>query len=426
MKYKIITLGCKVNTYESNVMDDLLKGCGYIKTEQDADIVIINTCTVTNTANHKSLKMIRSAVKNNIGAIIVVCGCASQVYTEDIRKIKGISIIIGNVGKSKILDYIKQYQQTHKQIVDIRKNDHLAFETMKLDNFDKTRAFVKIQDGCNNFCSYCIIPYTRGNVRSRDKESIIAEIKELIKNGHKEIVLTGIHTGHYGADLENYDLASLLCDLIKIDGLERLRLSSIEITELNDRVLDVFKHSSILVSHLHIPLQSGSDKILGLMNRKYDKKYFEDKIDMIRKIRPDISITTDVITGFPGEEDEDFNEMFDFITKIKFSKLHVFPYSKREGTKAALMNKQVDDQVKKQRTHILLNLSKKLEIEYMEQFLNKEMTFIPEVLQDDYLIGHTGNYLLLKVKGEPKDLKISKKVFLEKIEYPYLIGKIVN
>lgn len=426
MKYKIITLGCKVNTYESNVIDDLLKNNGFIKTEDKADVVIINTCTVTNTANNKSLKMIRSAIKNNEGAITIVCGCTSQVYKEDVLKIDGVSIIIGNVGKSKIIDYINEYKKNKKQIIDVKNNDNLLFETMKLDNFDKTRAFVKIEDGCRNFCSYCIIPYTRGNVRSRDKESILTEIKELIKNGHKEIVLTGIHTGHYGSDLENYDFASLLNDLVKIEGLERLRISSIEITELNDRVLDVFKKSNILVSHLHIPLQSGSEKILKLMNRKYDKKYFEEKINKIRSIRPDISITTDVIVGFPGETEDDFNEMIDFITKINFSKLHVFPYSKREGTPASMMNNQIDDVTKKNRTHLLLNLSKKLEMNYMEEFVKKEVSFIPEVIDNEYVIGHTGNYLLIKAKGKESDLRKEKKVIIKEIDYPYCIGKDLN
>lgn len=421
MKYKIITLGCKVNTYESNVMDDLLKNEGFIKTEKQADIVIINTCSVTNTANHKSLKMIRSAVKNNEGAIIIVCGCSSQVYKEDILKIDGVSIVIGNIGKSKIIDYINDYQKTKKMIVDVRDNSHIPFEPMMLNNFDKTRAFVKIQDGCNNFCSYCIIPYTRGNVRSKKKEDIFSEIKELIKNGHHEIVLTGIHTGNYGAEFEKYDFACLLNDLIKIDGLDRLRISSIEITELNDRVLDVLKRSKTLVSHLHIPLQSGSDRILKLMNRKYDKKYFEEKIKKIREIRPDISITTDVIVGFPDEKEEDFNEMLDFIMKINFSKLHVFPYSRRSGTVADKMVNQIDETVKKERAHILLNLSKKLEINYMEKFINKEVSFIPESYENGYLIGHTGNYLLIKTKGSIDNLKKEKVVTIKTVDYPYCI-----
>ena len=381
MKFKIITLGCKVNTYESNSISDTLLANGYEKALDDrqADIVIINTCTVTNTANNKSLKMIRHAIRNNRNAIIIVTGCSAQVYHKQIMEIDGVSIIIGTVGKSQILKYIEEYKKNKEQIIDVKNNTNILFEEMKLNNFDKTRAFVKIQDGCNNFCSYCIIPFTRGSVRSRNKDEIINEIKTLINYGHHEIVLTGIHTGNYGEEFDNYDFASLLADLVKIQGLDRLRISSIEVTELNDRVLSILEKEKVLVSHLHIPLQAGTDKILKAMNRKYDTKYFKEKIDKIRTIRPDISISTDVIVGFPGETEEDFIESMDFINSMKFSKIHVFPYSKREGTKAATFDNQVDEKVKKDRARLLIKLSKKLEIEYMDKFMGKEVSFIPEV-----------------------------------------------
>ena len=239
------------------------------------------------------------------------------------------------------------------------------FEPMMLNNFNKTRAFVKIQDGCNNFCSYCIIPYTRGNVRSKDKQRVLKEIQLLVDEGHKEVVLTGIHTGNYGAEFADYKFADLLKDIVKIDKLERLRISSIEITEINDDVMEVIKENNILVDHMHIPLQSGSDAVLKRMNRKYDKEYFINKIKKLRKIRPNISITTDVIVGFPGETKEEFEETIETIKKIEFTKLHVFPYSKREGTKAAIMDGQVDENIKKKRVKILLQLSKELEYNYM-------------------------------------------------------------
>ena len=295
---------------------------------------------------------------------------------------------------------------------------------MKLNNFNKTRAFVKIQDGCNNFCSYCIIPYTRGGLRSKDKNDVISEVKALIASGHKEIVLTGIHTGNYGND--NYSFADLLNDLVKIDGLKRLRISSIEATELNDKVLEVIKNNDILVDHMHIPIQSGSDKILKLMNRKYDKEYFINKINEIRNIRPMISITTDVIVGFPGEDEDDFNETIDTINKIKFSKLHVFPYSKREGTKAASMPLQVDDITKKARAHKLIKLSEELEKEYFNKFIDKELYFIPEVYKDGYLIGHTGNYLQIKVKGNENLLNELVLVKIKSVDYPYCVSEIIN
>lgn len=425
MKFKIITLGCKVNTYESNSISDTLLANGYEKALDDkqADIVIINTCTVTNTANNKSLKMIRHAIRNNSDAIIIVTGCSAQVYHKQIMEIDGVSIIIGTVGKSQILKYIDEYKKNKEQIIDVKNNTNILFEEMKLNNFDKTRAFVKIQDGCNNFCSYCIIPFTRGSVRSRNKDEIINEIKTLINYGHHEIVLTGIHTGNYGEEFDNYDFASLLADLVKIQGLDRLRISSIEVTELNDRVLSILEKEKVLVSHLHIPLQAGTDKILKAMNRKYDTKYFKEKIDKIRTIRPDISISTDVIVGFPGETEEDFIESMDFINSMKFSKIHVFPYSKREGTKAATFDNQVDEKVKKDRARLLIKLSKKLEIEYMDKFMGKEVSFIPEVFDNGFVYGHTGNYLYVKANGTSDDLKKNKIVEIIDIDYPYVIGK---
>ena len=426
MTYKIYTLGCKVNTYESNVMSDILKNNNYVETINNADVAIINTCTVTNTADNKSLKTIRHAIKENPNAIILVCGCLSQNKVDIINEIDGVNIIIGNIFKTKIIEYIERFKKEKKQIIDIYNINNTVFETMSLNNFNKTRAFVKIQDGCNNFCTYCVIPYTRGNVRSKPKEEVIDEVKKLIHNGHKEIVLTGIHTGNYGSEFDNYDFANLLEDLVKIDGLERLRISSIEITELNDRVLKVIEDNSILVDHMHIPLQSGSDEVLKRMNRKYDKNYFINKINKIRTIRPNISITTDVIVGFPGETEEEFLETIDTIKKVRFTKLHVFPYSKRDKTKAANLPNQVDQNTKKDRVKILLNLSKELEIEYMNKYINSEIIFIPEVRKENYLIGHTGNYLLIKSVGEENLLHQDVKVKIKSVNYPYLIGEKID
>lgn len=423
MKFKIYTLGCKVNTYETNVMHDKLINNGYIEENNNVDVAIINTCTVTNTADSKSIKVVKKAIKENPNAIIVVTGCLSQNKKEIFENMDDVDIVLGNIDKSKVVNYIEEYKKNQLKQVVIKDIMNTSFETMKLNNFNKTRAFVKIQDGCNNFCSYCIIPYTRGNVRSKDKDIVIEEITLLVNNGHKEVVLTGIHTGNYGAEFDNYDFADLLTDLVKINGLERLRISSIEITELNERVLEVIKNNNILVDHMHIPLQSGSDTVLKRMNRKYDKEYFINKIKDIRNIRPDISITTDVIVGFPGETEEEFLETIDTIKKVNFSKLHVFPYSKRNGTKAAEMHDQVDGKIKKDRVKILLNLSKELEISYMEKFINKEVIFIPEIYKEDYIIGHTGNYLLVKMKGDKELLNKDITVTIDKIEYPYVIGK---
>ena len=428
MTFNIYTLGCKVNTYESNVMSDLMKNKGYIEVDIDkqADISIINTCTVTNTADNKSFKTIRHAIRTNPDSIIVVVGCMSQNKKDEVLKVDGVNIVLGNVGKSKVVDYIDEYVKTLNNKLDIYDMMDTTFEPMILNNFNKTRAFIKIQDGCNNYCSYCIIPYVRGNVRSKSKEDVLKEAELLINDGHKEIVLTGIHTGHYGSDLENYSFANLLDDLCKIKGLERLRISSIEITELDDSFLNVLKNNKILVDHMHIPLQSGSDGVLERMNRKYDKEYFINKINKIRSIRPDISITTDVIVGFPGETLEEFNETVDTIKRIKFTKLHVFPYSRRKGTEADLMDNQISEQVKKERVRELLDLSKELEIEYMNKFIDKEMVFIPEIKKDDYLIGHTGNYLQIKMPCENNMIGKDVKVLLKRVEYPYIIGEIAK
>lgn len=425
MTFNIYTLGCKVNTYESNVMRDLLINAGYqeVTTDEIADISIINTCTVTNTADNKSLKTIRHAIKKNNNAIIIVVGCLTQTNKEKIN-IPGVDIILGNKDKSKIVEYIKEYLNDKKSITNIQDINNTNFETMTLNNFNKTRAFVKIQDGCNNYCSYCIIPYARGNVRSKNKDDVINEVTSLVNNGHQEIVLTGIHTGNYGAEFDNYNFADLLADLIKIPNLKRLRISSIEITELNNRVLEILKNSPILVDHLHVPLQSGCNKILEAMNRKYDTNYFIDKVKEIRSIRPDISLTTDVIVGFPGETETDFNETIKTIKTINFSKLHVFPYSKRTGTVAANMPNQIPEEIKKTRVQALLKLSKELENSYMHKFINKKVSFIPEVYKNGYLIGHTENYLLIKAKEDKKLLHNIIDVTIEEISYPYCLSRI--
>ena len=418
MKFLINTLGCKVNTYESNVIRDIFLNEGYEESNSNVDIAVINTCTVTNTSDSKSLKVIKHTIKNNPNAIVIVCGCFSQINPDRLKDMEGVSIVLGNYNKSKIMDYINQYKKNKKQIIDVRELNDEKFECMKLNNFNKTRAFVKIEDGCENFCSYCIIPYSRGKVRSKLMEDVLDEVNTLVNNGHREIVLTGIHTGHYGADIEEYDFSDLLNEICKIKGLERLRISSIEITELDDKFLETLKNNKIIVDHMHIPLQSGCDKTLKEMNRKYDVAYFKDKIKKIRSIRPNISITTDVIVGFPNETENDFNTTVNTIKEIKFTKLHVFPFSVRKGTVAETMENQIDEKTKKERVHILMDISKELELDYMNKFVGCEVEFIPEVLKDGYIIGHTGNYLQIKSKIKSNGHETIKTT-IKSIEYPY-------
>ena len=421
MKVKAVTLGCKVNAYESEYILSSFKDRGYEITNDVADIYIVNTCSVTNTSDAKSRKVINRLIRENPNSIIVVMGCMIEA-NKDI-KIPGVSLIIGNKDKNKVVDLVENYlkdKQVRKILYD---NFDDTFEDMFITNMTShTRAFVKIQDGCENFCSYCIIPYTRGKQRSKDPDLVIKEIETLVSNGYKEIVLTGIHTGHYGSDLQT-TFPDLLKRIVKINGLERLRISSIEITELNDEFFEVLKANPIIVSHLHIPLQAGSDTVLQAMNRKYLTNYFESKVKKIREIRPDISLTTDVIVGFPGETEEEFQETLDFVSKIKFTKVHVFPYSRRKGTKADTMPNQIPENIKKERVKRLIDLSNQLEKEYLDLFLNKEVEVLIEEEYPDYSLGHTGNYLKVKVLKPFKSNELIK-VKIIKREDLMLIGEV--
>ena len=402
MKFCIKTLGCKVNTYESELIRGLFVRKGYVYDEDNADIYVVNTCTVTNMSDRKSRQIIHGIRNNHKDSIIVVCGCYSQnAYNTGKLDDIDADIILGNKDKSKIVDYVEDYLKNKvakKVFYDIM---DVPFENMELVNtFDRTRAFVKIEDGCENYCTYCIIPYVRGKVRSKDHNLVIEEVTNLVNNGYKEIVLTGIHTGHYVDG--NYNFASLLRDLINIKGLIRLRISSIEMNELTDEVLDIFKNSSILVPHLHVPLQSGSDRILKEMNRKYDKKYFIDRINYIRSIKPDVSITTDVIVGFPTESEEEHIESMDTIRKIGFTKVHTFPYSDRYGTLASEMSGKIDGNIKKRRVKEIIELSSELERMFYEKFYNRQLDVLFEEEKDGYFIGHTANFIKVKVKGNYK------------------------
>ena len=398
MKVKGISLGCKVNTYEMEYVLNSFKKNGYEITNDKADIYVINTCSVTNMSDAKSRKVINRVIRENPSSIIVVMGCMTQANKDYDNK--DISIIIGNKDKKNVVELVENYIKTKEKVKKLYPDFDNEFEDMFIDNMEgRTRAFVKIQDGCENFCSYCIIPYTRGKCRSKDKDKVLDEIKTLINNGYKEIVLTGIHTGHYGED-NGITFPELLREIVKIDGLKRLRISSIEITELNKDFLDVLKEYPVIVDHMHIPLQAGSDKILHEMNRKYDKEYFLNKINEIRSIRPNISITTDIIVGFPGEMDTDFNETCEFSKEIGFSKIHVFPYSRRAGTKADAMPNQIDDRIKKERVSKLMNISDELEIAYLDKFIGENVEVLVEKTIDNKSIGHTGNYLQVEINGK--------------------------
>ena len=387
MKIFIETLGCKVNTYESEVIKEEFLRNGYELADNlsDANVIVVNTCSVTNQSDAKSRKVIRNARKNNKNAILVVCGCSSQNHQDELKDL-GADILIGNKDKSKIFDYVNNYD--NKQIINYYNMINTDFEKMSLDNYsERTRAFVKIQDGCNNYCSYCIIPYLRGTIRNKDLNDAINEINTLVNNGFKEIVLTGIHTGSYP------ELVKLIQEISKNDKLERIRISSIEATEINDEFLKELKNNNKICNHMHIPVQAACDNTLKKMNRKYDMNKFKEIINKIREVRPDINITTDLIVGFPTETKEDFSESYNNAKEIKFGKIHVFPYSKRDGTVAAKMKSIVTDAEKKERTHKMITLSNKLENEYYNKFIDKTLSVLVEEVFDKYCTGHTDNYI---------------------------------
>lgn len=387
MKIFIETLGCKVNTYESEVIKEEFLRNGYELADnlRDANVIVVNTCSVTNQSDAKSRKVIRNARKNNKNAILVVCGCSSQNHQDELKDL-GADILIGNKDKSKIFDYVNNYD--NKQIINYYNMINTDFEKMSLDNYsERTRAFVKIQDGCNNYCSYCIIPYLRGTIRNKDLNDAINEINTLVNNGFKEIVLTGIHTGSYP------ELVKLIQEISKNDKLERIRISSIEATEINDEFLKELKNNNKICNHMHIPVQAACDNTLKKMNRKYDMNKFKEIINKIREVRPDINITTDLIVGFPTETKEDFLESYNNANEIKFGKIHVFPYSKRDGTVAAKMKSIVTDAEKKERTHKMITLSNKLENEYYNKFIDKTLSVLVEEVFDKYCTGHTDNYI---------------------------------
>ena len=422
MKAAIHTLGCKVNIYESEYIINILKENGYqiVDFDSKADIYIINTCTVTNTSDKKSEKMIKRARKQNKDAIIIAMGCHAQIKGDNIDA----DIIIGNKDKSKIISLIEEYQENKNKIKRIYNLDNVSFEDMYISSFNShTRAFVKIQDGCDAFCSYCIIPYARGPIRSKDPKTVIKEITSLVENGYKEIILTGIHTGKYGKDI-NYTFEQLLKEIIKIKNLYRIRISSIEINELTDPILNLIKDNQVIAKHLHIPLQSGSDKILKLMDRKYDLKFYKDRIEKIRKMIKDISITTDLIVGFPNEDEKDMEDTLKFLKEIKFTKIHTFPYSKREGTKAASMENQIDETIKRKRVKTVLELSDQLEQDFYQSKLNKTEELIIEQTKDGKSYGYTSNYIKVEINSPLRPNEVIS-VKINKVNNKKVTGKII-
>lgn len=430
-KVAFYTLGCKVNQYESDAMAELFKERGYEITdfERPADIYVINTCDVTNESARKSRQMIRKASRINPNAVVAVVGCYAQLESGEISRIPGVDVIVGTKDRRRIVDLIEESIKKHEQIVaveDISKErsfEEIAFKGLR----QRTRAFLKIQEGCNMFCSYCIIPYARGPVRSRPVESIIKEAQELAEEGFKEIVLTGIHLGLYGHDFreKGLHLFEVVSRLSKIEGIRRIRLSSIEALELTDEFIEGLSKLENFCHHFHIPLQSGCDSVLERMNRRYTTAQFKERVEYIRGKMPDVSITTDVIVGFPGETQEEFDATFNFIQEVGFSRLHVFPFSPREGTPAAKMPNPIKKSVKEERSHKLIALSRELEKNFRQKFLGDtvEVLFEEEVDNNTYE-GLTGNYMkVVASSGENLHNKLAL-VTLKENTPDHLVGEI--
>lgn len=415
MNFKLITLGCKVNFYESNALREAFILRNYKEDNNNPDIIVINTCSVTSIADQKSRQIIRREKRKYPSAIVVVMGCYSQKNAKFIVSNCSADIVVGTSYRNKIFDLIELFNKDKQPIIRINEDvRHLPYESFGVFTLpETTRAYIKIEDGCNNFCSYCTIPYTRGQARSRNKDEILSEIEFLISKGFKEFVLVGIHTAHYGLDLKNTSFSDLVEEIANLPSLYRLRISSIEESEIDDKFIDLLSKYNNIANHLHMPLQSGSKTVLQRMHRKYNVDDFVKKVEKIRKVRPDIAITTDVIVGFPGESEEEFNETVNFIKKIKFAELHVFPFSAREGTLAYNMENQIDPKIKNERVNILLNLSKELEKEYKNKFIGQEMEVILEERskKTNLLSGFSSNYL--KLSADLPDEYIGKIVKLK-------------
>lgn len=423
------TLGCKVNHYETEGIWNMFKAQSYERVDFDrqADVYVINTCTVTNTGDKKSRQTIRRAVRKNPEAVVCVTGCYAQTSPGEIMEIPGVDVVVGTQNRKKMIGYIEEHLETREPVngvENIMKNR--VFEEMDVPEFtDRTRASLKIQEGCNNFCTFCIIPWSRGLLRSRDPKDVVTQAQRLVDAGYKEIVLTGIHTAGYGEDMQDYNFAKLLQTLESdVEGLKRIRISSIEASQITDEVIEVLDKSEKIVRHLHVPLQAGSDTVLDRMRRKYTSDFYYQKVEKIKKALPGLAITSDVIVGFPGETDEEFMETYNFIKKVGYSELHVFPYSQRTGTPAAKMKDQVDDKIKNDRVHQLIDLSNQLAKEYASDYENEVVEVIPEERSKDsdnpnMLIGYSDNYLKVRFAGSDDMIGKIVRVKITKAGYPY-------
>ena len=398
-KVKFHTLGCKVNLYETEAMKGLFEDAGYSVTEgDDADVLVINTCTVTAMSDRKSRQMIRRAKKNNPESIVVVLGCYSQVAPEDVEKIQEVDIILGTTDRTKIVEYVNTFDGNRKTYV--KKEIPKVFEDLKSTHQSRTRATLKIQDGCRNFCTYCIIPFARGPLRSKSIESTISEVKELAKNGYKEIVLVGINLAMYGIDSDKrlIDVIEAVC---AVEGIERVRLGSLEPNLVTDEFIERTKKLDNFCHHFHLALQSGSTSVLNRMKRLYTAEEYIKAAQMLQNAFEDCALTTDVMVGFPGETEDEFEESRNTVKKVGFSSIHVFPYSRRKGTVADKMDNQVDENIKNIRSEKMIEIGKELKKDFFEKYLGKTMTVLVERETEKCIFeGHTSNFIQVFAKGK--------------------------
>ena len=435
MKVAFFTLGCRVNQYESEAMTEkfIREGYSVVESSEVADVYVINTCTVTNMGDKKSRQIISRAKRLNSEAIIAVVGCYSQMSPDEVSAIEGVDVVLGTRNKGDVVYYVNKAREEGNlqiHVGEVLKNN--KFEELNIEDYqDKTRAFLKIQDGCNRFCAYCLIPYARGSVCSKDFNKVIEEIKKLASHGFKEVILSGIHTASYGVDLEgNVTLVNLLEEIENLDGIERIRIGSIEPAFFTEEVVEKIKKMKKLCPQFHLSLQSGCNATLKRMNRRYTAEEYENIVNTLRNNINDVSITTDVIVGFPGETEEEFKETYEFLKRLKLTKTHIFKYSIREGTKAATMPNQVDGNIKEERSKLLIELNNLNEKEFISKYLNKEVDVLIEQEikgQEGVFEGYSRNYIKVEVKNCPCDVKGKiVRCRINQAEGDYAVGEFVS
>ena len=420
-------LGCKVNQYESEAIAELFQEKGYeiVGIDEEADVYVINTCTVTNFGDKKSRQLIRKVKRQNENAIVCVVGCYAQTAPQELEKVEGVNLVLGTKDRAQIVEMVENYKVENgveSHVSDIMKER--LFEPLSIQKLaNRTRAYLKIQDGCSQFCSYCIIPYARGPIRSRDPQDVIAEVKRLAENGFKEVVLTGIHVASYGKDRRDTSLIEILRQVHEVEGIDRIRFSSIEPNVVTEEFAQAIADMPKVCDHFHLSLQSGCDKTLKEMNRKYDTEKYRQAAATLRKYLPEVALTTDIIAGFPGETEEDFQASYDFAKEIGFAKIHAFPYSPKKGTPAAARKDQLLNAVKADRSHRLIELSDKMADDFIQAYVGREVEVLFErAIGEGVYEGHTTNYIKVKATSEKDLTNVICTVAVTKAENEELFG----